>query len=88
VVCVLAADVRDQTDDDGFELTRESLAEILGVPRSKVTTIACMLQQSALIGYRRGALTMLDRPELEAAACECYRIVRNRLRQLLARPFD
>jgi CRP-like cAMP-binding protein len=62
---------------DGFELTQECLAEMLGVRRSTVTIIAGSLQQAGLIHYRRGAITVLDRPGLEATACECYRIVRD-----------
>jgi CRP-like cAMP-binding protein len=66
----------DQTEDDAFELTQESLAEILGVRRSTVTVVACTLQQAGLIQYRRGAIMVLDRHGLEETACECYRIVR------------
>jgi CRP-like cAMP-binding protein len=67
----------DQTEHDTFELTQEYLAEMLGVRRSTVTVVAGTLQQSGLIHYRRGAITILDRPGLEATVCECYRIVRN-----------
>ena len=77
----------DQTEGDTFELTQEYLAEMLGVRRSTVTVIACTLQQAGLIRYRRGAITVLDRRGLEAAACECYSIVRNRYKQLLAHAF-
>ena len=67
----------DQTENDTFELTQEYLAEMLGVRRSTVTVVAGTLQQAGLIHYRRGAITILDRPGLEATVCECYRIVRN-----------
>ncbi|CAN5747230.1 hypothetical protein BH18ACI4_BH18ACI4_05110 [soil metagenome] len=33
---------------------------------------------------RRGRMTILDRQELEATACECYRIVRVRIDSLVA----
>ena len=66
----------DQTDNDAFELTQEGLAEMLGVRRSTVTVVAGALQDAGLIHYRRGAITVLDRRGLEAAACECYRLVR------------
>ena len=75
----------DQTEDDTFELTQEYLAEMLGVRRSTVTVVAGSLQQAGLIRYRRGAITVLDRRGLEAAACECYRIVRAGYQRPLAR---
>jgi hypothetical protein len=42
-----------------------------------VTVVVGSLQQAGLINYRRGAIKVLDRLGLEAAACECYRIVRD-----------
>jgi CRP-like cAMP-binding protein len=78
----------DRAEDETFELTREPLAEMLGVPRSTVDAIAGTLQQAGLINYRRDTIAVLDRRELEAAACECYRIVRDRCERLLARAFD
>jgi CRP-like cAMP-binding protein len=75
----------DQTEDGTFALTQEYLAEMLGVRRSTVTVVACTLQDAGLIGYRRGSITVRDRRGLEAAACECYRIVRNRYDRLLVR---
>jgi Mn-dependent DtxR family transcriptional regulator len=78
----------DQAEHDTVELTQECLAEMLGVRRSTVTVVAGSLQQAGLIHYRRGAINALDRLGLEAAACECYRIVRNRYERLLARAFN
>ena len=66
----------DQTEHHPFEFTQEGLAEMLCVRRSTVTVVAGTLQQAGLIHYRRGAIKVLDRLGLEAAACECYRIVR------------
>ena len=74
----------DRMEDDTFELAQESLAQILCVARSAVTAIAGTLQQAELIRYRRDEVTVLDRRGLEAAACECYRIVGNRCDRLSA----
>jgi CRP-like cAMP-binding protein len=73
---------------DTFPLTHEMLAEMLGVRRSTVTLVARAFQNAGLIQYRRGILTVLDRAGLEAAACECYRVIRNRYKQLLPSAFD
>jgi CRP-like cAMP-binding protein len=78
----------DRVGDERFELTQEHLAEMLGVPQSTVNAIAGTLQQAGLIRYDRDAIMMCDRRGLEAAACECYRIVRDRCERLLARAFD
>lgn len=78
----------DRTEDDTFELTQTSLAHMLGVPQSTVTTVGCTLQQARLVHYRRNAITVLDRRGLEAAACECYRIVRDRCGRLPSSAFN
>jgi CRP-like cAMP-binding protein len=76
----------DQAENHTFELTQEYLSEHLGVRRSTVTVVAGTLQRAGLIRYRRGAITVLDRPGLEATACECYRTVRDGYEQMLLRP--
>lgn len=76
--------VHDRIEGDQFEITHESLAQMLGVRRPGVTVAAGRLQAAGLIDYRRGRLTVLDRAGLEAAACECYRSVREQYERLLA----
>jgi CRP-like cAMP-binding protein len=78
----------DRMEDDTFELSPESLAQILCVARSAVTAIVGTLQQAELIRYDRNEVTVLDRRGLAAAACECYRIVRTRCERLPARGVD
>jgi CRP-like cAMP-binding protein len=75
----------DQADHGAFELTQEYLADMLGVRRATVTVVANSLQQAGLIQYRRGAINVLDRLGLEAAACECYRIIRDSYERSLVR---
>jgi CRP-like cAMP-binding protein len=76
----------DRTEGDTFELTKESLAEMLGVPQSTVTAMVSTLRRDGVLWYRRSAITVVDRRRLETAACECYRIVRDRSERLLALP--
>ena len=67
-----------------FPLTQEFLAIMLGVRRSGVNVAAGALRDAGLIRYSRGAVRVLDRSGLEAAACECYGIVRRQFDRLLA----
>jgi CRP-like cAMP-binding protein len=65
----------DRVGRDQFLLTQEFMAQMLGVRRATVTEAAGRLQQAGLLTYSRGILTIADRKGLEAAACECYRII-------------
>ena len=67
----------DRVHSDEFLLTHEFLAHMLGIRRVGVTEAANSLYQKKLIDYSRGHITILNRKRLEAAACTCYRIVRN-----------
>ena len=49
---------------------------MLSVQRSTVTQVAGMLRAAGAIRYRRAQFTIVDRDTLEAAACECYGIIR------------
>jgi CRP-like cAMP-binding protein len=73
----------DRVDSDQFPLTQQFLAHMLGVRRASVSTVASTLQKAGLIRYSRGVITILDRPGLEAAACECYRIIQAEYDRLL-----
>jgi CRP-like cAMP-binding protein len=64
---------------DAFPLTHEDIAQMLGVSRSGVSGAAGVLQSQGLIRYTRGRIAVLDREGLEAAACECYRVIREEL---------
>lgn len=69
--------IHDQAGRDDFPMTHEFLAFMLGVRRQSVTVVAGALQNAGLINYRRGTITILDRPRLEEAACECYDAARS-----------
>jgi CRP-like cAMP-binding protein len=75
---------RDRVRADTLHLTQEFLSHMLGVPRTSVTAVAGALQERGLISYRRGKITILDRSGLKDTSCECYRRVREGVRQLLA----
>ena len=59
-----------------IDLTQEFLAQMLGAQRTTVTMVAGTLQRAGLIEYKRGALHILNRKQLEAAACDCYGVTK------------
>jgi CRP-like cAMP-binding protein len=62
--------------NDSFPLTHQFLSFMLGVRRAGVTEALGTLSLAALITSENGRITILDRPGLEAACCECYAMVR------------
>jgi CRP-like cAMP-binding protein len=73
----------DRVASDEFPITHEFLSQMLGVRRPSITEVLRPLQKDGLIGYRRGKMTIFDREGLEAASCECYRIVVQEYQRLL-----
>ncbi len=66
----------DRSTSNELLMTQELMANMLGVRRESVSEAAGKLQTAGLINYSRGRITILDRPGLEARACECYQVVR------------
>jgi CRP-like cAMP-binding protein len=79
---------RDRIDVDTVSVTQEFLADMLGVQRTTVTAVAGALQAKGLIRYRRGMVDIIDRPGLEAIACECYATVRDTYERLIPAAFS
>ncbi|MBK1649219.1 Crp/Fnr family transcriptional regulator [Rhabdochromatium marinum] len=73
----------DRLTSSELFMTQELIANMLGVRREGVTEAAGRLQKAGLIHYRRGHITVLDRPGLEARVCECYQVVRDEFQRLL-----
>jgi len=73
----------DRLSSNELSMTQELIANMLGVRREGVTEAAGKLQDAGLIRYRRGKITVLDRPGLEARTCECYGVVKAEFDRLL-----
>lgn len=73
----------DRLPSNKLVMTQELIANMLGVRREGVTEAAGRLQSAGLILYSRGHITVLDRPGLEAEACECYQVVKKEFDRLL-----
>jgi CRP-like cAMP-binding protein len=76
--------IHDGVDGDVLPLTQETLSELLGVRRTTVTHIVHKLRTARAIRSNRRGLIEIDRPRLEAAACECYGIMRARIDSILS----
>lgn len=67
----------DRLHSNEIITTQELIASMLGVRREGVTEAARNLQKAGLIRYRRGHITVLDRPGLEKRTCECYAVIKD-----------
>lgn len=65
----------DRVGKDGFVFTQEFMSHMLGVRRAGVSVAANTLRRAGLIDYQRGEISVLNRPGLEDASCECYRTI-------------
>jgi CRP-like cAMP-binding protein len=72
----------DRLPSNELFMTQELIANMLGVRRAGVTVAAKNLQESGLITYHRGHITILDRQGLEERVCECYGIVKKEIARL------
>jgi len=72
----------DRLDGSDLVMTQELIANMLGVRREGVTAAAGKLQKAGVIDYRRGHISVLDRPKLETLSCECYAVVRRECERL------
>jgi len=67
----------DRIKSNEFRITQEFLALMLGVRRVGVSVAASDLRKRKLMAYRRGTFTILDHRGLLAAACGCYKTVKD-----------
>jgi CRP-like cAMP-binding protein len=79
----------DRLERRDLPLTHDIVAKMLGVRRATVTQVIKELEATGAIRGARGHVDVLDRPRLEALACQCYQIIRaeqDRVRGLAALP--
>ena len=64
-------------------ITQAMVASILGVRREAISEATVNLRDMGLIASRRGRISLLDRPGLQARACECYLVIKRETNRLL-----
>ncbi len=82
-LCRVLLRFHDRLPGDQINMTQEMIANMMGVRREGVTEAAGHLQSAGVIAYRRGHITVLNRPALEQRVCECYAVVRKEFDRLL-----
>lgn len=73
----------DRLQQDRVKITQSLIAKLLGACRESINQVAKSLQSSKLITYSRGNITVINRPQLEKRACECYAAVASEYARLL-----
>jgi len=75
----------DRVGRDEFALTQQFMAIMLGVRRTTVSEIAGSFRDQGILQYHQGRMTIDNRAALEAAACECYKVVRTYFEDILGK---
>ena len=70
----------DRIGGETMPLTQEFLGQMLGTRRSSVSVAASILQKAGMITYTRGNVTIVNKPKLAEAACDCYQIIQDQKR--------
>jgi len=67
---------QDRVDTKLLPVTHEFIGQMLGTGRPTVSLAAGILQRAGMIENLRGNVKIVNRKNLEQAACECYRALR------------
>lgn len=74
---------RDRVMSDEFRLTQEDLSSMMGAHRPNVSIAARILLDAGVIMYKRGQISIIDGEGLQAASCECYKIIKTKIDRFL-----
>jgi CRP-like cAMP-binding protein len=74
----------ERSNNRHLKLTQEFIAHMLGVQRTSIGSIANALQATGAIRYTRGRVEIIDLDRVRALACDCYAVVAEEYRRLLA----
>jgi CRP-like cAMP-binding protein len=71
----------DRLHSEDLPATQDLIADMLGVTRSEISRTAGVLRELDLIDYARGRVTVIDRAGLKDKAFECYRIIKQAIKE-------
>src|SRR5204862_3618470 len=67
---------QDRVEAKVLPVTHEFISQMLGTGRPSVSLAAGTLQRAGMIENLRGRVRIVNRTDLENAACECYRALK------------
>lgn len=70
----------DNTLTASISITQQALSQLLGLRREAVSLSMLKLEENGWITKSRGAFAVLDRKNLELAACDCYWTAQQKIR--------
>jgi CRP-like cAMP-binding protein len=73
----------DRYQGKQLTMTKQLIANMLGVTGDVMRAGAATLEHEGLIHYEAGKISVLDRPALEHRSCECYAVVKREYDRLL-----
>lgn len=66
---------QDKSPVPSIPMTHDALARVLGTRRASISGAAAAFQRTGAIRYERGIISIVNRKQLEADACECYEMI-------------
>lgn len=72
-LCRWLLNASDCARQDSFEVTQETLAQVMGVHRNAIGVATLELGRAEAVRCVRGRVRILNRRRLELSACACYR---------------
>jgi CRP-like cAMP-binding protein len=69
-------------DSNEVRLTQAFLADALGVQRTSIVKVASALQDSGIVRYRAGVITILHRRRLTSVSCGCFQLIADTYRRI------
>jgi CRP-like cAMP-binding protein len=75
--------MHDLAGGNSLHLTQDFLAQMIGVQRNSVSTVAHALQEAGVIKYSRGNIEITNLDALKKVSCECYQAVNAQYQRLL-----
>lgn len=82
-LCRWLLEARDRLQSDEVPLTHEFIGEMLGVRRAGVSEALSAIQESGIVKSGRKSIKITDPEGLQAASCECYKVILEEYDRLL-----